>query len=302
MNKLLISTAIFAATAFAASAQTVSTEDSLSGTVKNSIGAVLANTGTTSKAELGVNGFGGGSTVVSNSGFNLQIAPVAVAASNGIEAGSFTYGVIEVSNDRNVAVEGVMAGIGQVAGTGSTTTMFSGQMISSADGDNDSSVSGDTIVSKFGVTGLASLEGEATSEAGFMLKGTSANWMGETGTEVGGGFDAQAGFLQYGNTAMYGDDGEDILMSAMFGSLGGYPDNYDYFLPSPTSFISLVTENSDIDLQIVNMAGGTTLLTGENTDLFGGNALSSLDSEITLTGSSVCSLLDADYVDICTPN
>lgn len=300
MTKLLISAAVIAATTFAANAQSVN-DDSLSGTVKNSIGAVLTATGTTSTAELGVNGFGGGSTVVANSGFNLRIAPVAVAASNGIEAGSFTYGVIDVVNDRSVAVEGVMAGIGQVAGNGSTTTMFSGQMITSADGDNESTVNGNEIVSKFGVTGLASLEGEATSEAGFMLKGTSANWMGETGTVVGGGFDAEAGFLQFGNTYMYGDEGQEQLYYAM-GEALGFPYYEGYYLPSQTSFISLVTENSDIDLQIVNMAGGTTLLTGTNTDLFSGNALSGLDSSITLTGESVCSLLGDDYDNVCGIN
>jgi len=277
MKNLLLTTAMLAAMSAGAFAQTVPDSLTLGGTVKTSSGLSFSNVGMSSEGEIGTNGLGGGAVVISNSGLDITLNPVAFGLSTvDLETGALTGGVIDVTNTRSVDVTGSMIGKGQVAGSGTTATTFDASLLSSAKATNTLAipVGGDdnSLDQTYSVSGLANLSGASSSTAGFSLIGSTTDFIGETGTEVGGSFDATAGYLQVAVLDQYFDTG--FALGGLFDTEFG---TYSSIKVSPT----------DIDLAVENLGGGTVLLTGASSDLFSGAVLGSADSAVTLFGTDV---------------
>ncbi len=264
MFKLMSTTALVMAFAVSAQAQQASIGVSIG--TDGFTGVTLKPSGTSSSATLGVSGFGSGGVVVSNSGLNITIEP-----DNDVDAATdFMYwpednevdGAITIENDRSVEVSGVLAGIGQVQGVGSTTTTYDAQMIAGAaaehEGTEDFGGEDATVTFSNDMNGLARLAGESTSEAGMLMVGQTASFLGELGTEVGGDFIATAYFETDNEYYAEGNNGPYI----------------DFEIEGDDNTGIVIESNvDDIDLAIANLGGGSMLLTGSSDDVFEGDAL-----------------------------
>jgi len=274
MKKILLSTAMLAAMTAIAYAELPAGSGAIGGAVKTSVGTSFANVGTSSEGQVGMNGFGGGAVVVSNSGLQLSLTPTATGVSTaGIYAGAATDGEIAVANDRSVDVSGSMIGKGMVQGEGSTETTFTASILTSADATNNLSlmVPNDTVEStldqSYQVGGMATLTGEVGSTAAFTLMGSENDFIGQTGTVVEGGFEAVTGFYQASDFADYMDD--------------------DSYTPYNGTYTELTIFESEMDLAVENLGGGTVLLSGASSDLFSGGTLATSDSSVDLSVNGV---------------
>jgi hypothetical protein len=249
VRALLITTSLASLVAFSATA-----EDAFTSTVSINSGTVLAPSGMSSSAVLGVSGFGAGGVVVSNSGLNIELVPFSAA---GFE-GSYTDSEIVVTNTRSVEVSGVLSGIGRVEGTGTTKSIFDAQMIGGA--STESAYDLDDSYSS-SVTGLARVAGESSSSASMGMIGETQSFIGQLGTKVGGNYSVFAGFgadagIEYGEG--YG-----------FGTYG-----------ASGIFIDAISD--DINLAIANLGGGTMVLGATNSDVFEGATLLTADASANL--------------------
>jgi len=283
MKKILLSTAMFAAMSAIAYAQDATA--SMGGTVQTSVGTSFSGVGTSSEGTVGLNGMGGGAVVISNSGFDLTLEPAAQGGSSpDLISGELTSGDIFVANSRSVDVTGSLIGKGLVVGSGKTGTTFDASLLSNAKATSTMSVPVDaasnTLTQSYSVSGLANLSGESSSEAGFNLTGTSENFIGETGTNVGGGFDASAGYLEQASTFDY------------IGS------SIDPEFPTFGTYSNVTVTPTTIDLAVENLGGGTVLLTGASSDLFSGATLATTDSSLTMDGDLAVSFL-CSFTDTC---
>jgi len=277
MKKILLSTAMLAAMTAMAYADLPSGSGSIGGAVKTSVGTSFSNVGTSSEGQVGMNGMGGGAVVVSNSGLQLTLSPSASGVSTAdIYAGAGTDGEIAVANDRSVDVSGSMIGKGMVQGEGSTATTFTASLLTSADATNNLALTlpndteESTLDQSYQVSGLATLTGEVGSSAGFTLMGDENDFIGQTGTVVAGGFEAVTGFYQ-------GSDFYDYM---------GYDPQY-YSAPDYGSYSDLTIFESEMDLGVENLGGGTVLLSGASSDLFSGATLATSDSSVDLSVNGV---------------
>ncbi len=289
MKQILLSTAMLACMTAGASAQTVPDSLTLDISTSTSSGGTFSGVGSSSEGLIGINGEGAGAVVVSNSGLSISTMPVdypqAVAGSNvDLEAGAMVGGLIDVTNTRSVDVSGTLMGVGQMAASGSTSTTFDASLLSNATASNDLSLPVDdadnSLDQSYSVSGMAQLDGEAESSAAFLMAGTSADFMGQTGTNVGGSFDAQAGYFQYAS-----------LEPVISGDLS------DIFDSMPTgTYYSIETQPTDIDLPVFSLGGGSISLTAATSDLFSGGVLGSAETLVTLDGTDV-SLVGAALCD-----
>lgn len=279
MRKLMSTTALAMTAAFGAQAQ----ETSVSIGTNGYVGTTLLPSGMSSSAALEVTGFGSGGVVVSNSGLNLVLNPEydADADTDFLESPSDSniFGSIEVANVRSVEVSGVLSGLGEVRGSGTTTTEFDAQIIAGAESGNEGALGfgedGSDGVGEASftqeMTGLARLAGESTSTAGFRMVGQKVDFLGELGTTVGGNFLADAGFETDNDTDSEIDFGE--IASGEFN-----PGDDDFEIEADAgeddfNGINIQAVTRPIDLAIANLGGGTMLLTGSNSDLFEGGTL-----------------------------
>jgi len=250
---------------------------SIGGAVKTSVGTSFSGVGTSSEGQVGMNGMGAGAVVVSNSGLELALAPAAAGISDvDLYAGAQTGGDISVANTRSVDVSGSMIGKGTVMGDGSTGTTFSASILSSAEAANNLSLmlpndtEDSSLDQAYKVSGMATLSGEVESTAGFQLTGAENSFIGETGTNVTGGFEAGAGYYQ----------------DASFYDYMGYDPEY-YSAPDYGSYSDLTIYASEMDLGVENLGGGTVLLNGTSSDLFSGATLATTDSSVDLSVNGV---------------
>ena len=305
MKNLLLTTTMLTAMSVGAFAVTLPESLTIGGTVKTSSGSSFSNVGTSSEGQVGISGQGAGAVVVANSGFDISLQPLALGISTtDLETGAITGGQIDVGNERSVDVSGSMVGKGTVAGSGSTTSTFDASMLSSAKATNTVSIPVDDLDNSldqtYSVSGLANLAGESSSSAGFNLTGATTSFVGETGTEVGGAFDATAQYIQYASLGEYIDPEFSISSLSGLDSLTGSP----YF----GTYSSVHVDPSEIDLVVENLGGGTVLLTGASSDLFSGAVLGSSDSAVTLFGTepalvdeALCGSVDSVLCDLLPP-